>query len=159
MVQKILTDISTSINVMHDKSLAEYRRAYKSRHRILGRFLPFWRSVERTLSRVDQKLEGLRSSAAIVDAQMDKYGEITANSDRVAHALTVSAFTQLVVSLLVLAVAAGGAFVNFKLIALPMSEMVGAGDILAGNLSTSEESALVHIPVHPHMGLACLEIR
>jgi len=157
MVQKILADISTSINVMHDKSLAEYRRAYKSRHRILGRFLPFWRSVERTLSRVDQKLEGLRSSAAIVDAQMDKYGEITANSDRVAHALTVSAFTQLVVSLLVLAVAAGGAFVNFKLIALPMSEMVGAGDILAGNLRTSEVAALVIILVETSMGLFVME--
>lgn len=157
MVQKILTDISTSIGTMHDKSLLEYRRAYKSRHRILGGCLPFWRSVERTLSRLDQKLEGLRSSAAIVDAQMDKYREITHKTDRVAHSLTVSAFTQLVVSSLVLLVAAGGAFVNFKLIALPMSEMVGAGDMLVGNLRTSEVAALVIILLETSMGLFVME--
>lgn len=157
VVQKILTDISASIAEMHDKSLNEYRRAYKSRHRILGRFLPFWRSIERTMTRVNQKLDGLQSSAALIDAQMEKYREINARTDKAAHALTVSAFTQFVVSLLVLTVAAGGAFVNFKLIALPMSEMVGAGDMLAGNLKTSEVAALIIILLETSMGLFVME--
>ena len=157
VVQKILLELNDSIAAMHDKSLAEYRRAYKSRHRILGGFLPFWRSVERTMSRVDKKLDGLQSSAAIVDAQMEKYREINARTDRAAHSLAVSAFTQLIVSLIVMAVAVGGAFVNFHLIALPMSEMVGAGDMLAGNLKTSEIAALVIILVEASMGLFVME--
>jgi len=157
VVQKILEDISGSIGKMHDKSIAEYRRSYESRHRILGSFLPFWRSVEKTMARVDKKLEGLQSSAAAVDAQMEKYREISAQTDKAAHALAVSAFTQFIVSLLVMAVAAGGAFVNFKLIALPMSEMVGAGDTLAGNLQTSEVAALVIILVEASMGLFVME--
>jgi hypothetical protein len=54
-------------------------------------------------------------------------------------------------------VAAGGAFINFKLIALPMSEMVGAGDYLTSSLRTSEVAALVIILVEASMGLFLME--
>ena len=54
-------------------------------------------------------------------------------------------------------VALGGAFVNFKLIALPMSEMVGAGDYLTASLRTSEVAALVIIFVEATMGLFLME--
>src|SRR5688500_19247937 len=54
-------------------------------------------------------------------------------------------------------VAAGGAFINFKLIALPMSEMVGAGDYLTSSLRTSEVAALVIILVEASMGLFVME--
>ena len=56
-----------------------------------------------------------------------------------------------------MAVAAGGAFINFKLIALPMSEMVGAGDYLTATLRTSEVAALVIIFVEASMGLFLME--
>jgi hypothetical protein len=57
----------------------------------------------------------------------------------------------------VLLIATGGALINFKLIALPMSEMVGAGDYLAGSLRTSEVAALVIIFVEATMGLFLME--
>jgi len=57
----------------------------------------------------------------------------------------------------VLLVAAGGALINFKLIALPMSEMVGAGDYLTASLRTSEVAALVIIFVEATMGLFLME--
>jgi hypothetical protein len=157
MVQRILEEISSSVNAIHDKALAEYRRAYQSRHRILGSFMPFWRSLDKTMARVDKKLEGLQNSAAAVDAQMEKYREIAAGTDRAEHTLTASAFTQFAIALIVMAVAAGGAFINFKLIALPMSEMVGAGDYLTGTLRTSEVAALVIILVEASMGLFLME--
>ena len=69
----------------------------------------------------------------------------------------MSAFTQFAIALLVMAVAAGGAFINFKLIALPMSEMVGAGDYLTATLRTSEVAALVIIFVEASMGLFLME--
>jgi len=56
-----------------------------------------------------------------------------------------------------MAIAAGGAFINFKLIALPMSEMVGAGDYITSSLRTSEVAALVIIFVEASMGLFLLE--
>jgi hypothetical protein len=57
----------------------------------------------------------------------------------------------------VLLIAAGGALINFNLIALPMSEMVGAGDYLTASLRTSEVAALVIIFVEATMGLFLME--
>jgi hypothetical protein len=61
------------------------------------------------------------------------------------------------ISGLVMLIALGGAFINFKLIALPMSEMVGASDYLTASLRTSEVAALVLIFVEASMGLFLLE--
>ncbi len=157
MVQKILGEIKSSIDSIHDRALKEYRRSYESRHRILEGFMPFWRSVDRNLAEVNKKLADLQESAAAVDAQMAKYEGIVARTDKAEHALTVSAFTQFAIAFLVMAVAAGGAFINFKLIALPMSEMVGAGDYLTSSLRTSEVAALVIIFVEASMGLFLME--
>ncbi|OGA70246.1 MAG: hypothetical protein A3G81_26950 [Betaproteobacteria bacterium RIFCSPLOWO2_12_FULL_65_14] len=157
LVLKLLEEINRSIKGIHDKAIGEYRRSYESRHRILEGFMPFWRSLDKTLARVDKNLSGLVSSAEGIDAHMAKYEAIHARSDKAQHALTVSAFTQFAIALLVMAVAAGGAFINFKLIALPMSEMVGAGDYLTSSLRTSEVAALVIILVEASMGLFLLE--
>jgi hypothetical protein len=113
--------------------------------------------VDRTLTEVDRKLTGLQNSAAALDAQMERYQQINAGSDQAAHALAISSFTQFAIAAIVMAVAAGGAFINFKLIALPMSEMVGAGDYLTSSLRTSEVAALVIILVEASMGLFVME--
>jgi hypothetical protein len=157
MVQRILEEIKESISKIHDKAIGEYRKSYESRHKILEGFMPFWRSVDRNIAEVNKKLGDLQESAKGVDALMAKYEAINAKTDKAEHALTVSAFTQFAIALFVMAVAAGGAFINFKLIALPMSEMVGAGDYLTATLRTSEVAALVIIFVEASMGLFLLE--
>ena len=157
MVQRILEEINRSVNRIHDKVLSEYRRAYETRHKILNGFMPFWRSLDKTLGQVDRKLTGLEKTSAAIDAQMDKYEQINKKTDKAEHALTVSAFTQFAIATLVLMIAAGGALINFKLIALPMSEMVGAGDYLTASLRTSEVAALVIIFVEATMGLFLME--
>src|SRR5439155_18213550 len=123
MVQRILEEIKRSVHSIHDKALAEYRRAYESRHKILNGFMPFWRSLDKTFGQVDKKLTGLHDTSSKIDAQMEKYEQINKKTDKAEHALTVSAFTQFAISTLVLLIAVGGALVNFKLIALPFSEM------------------------------------
>jgi len=157
MLQKILEEISRSVTEIHEKALAEYRRAYETRHQILDGFMPFWRSLDTNLSQADKKLSSLHQRAAAIDAQMEKYEQIVARSDKAEHALTLSALTQFVVATLVMVIAAGGALINFKLIALPMSEMVGAGDYLTATLRTSEVAALVIIFVEATMGLFLME--
>lgn len=157
LVLRVLEEIKKSVNSIHDKAIGEYRRSYESRHKILEGFMPFWRSVDRNLAQVEKNLAGLQASVTTVDAHMAKFEQINAGTDKAQHALTVSAFTQFAIALLVMAVAAGGAFINFKLIALPMSEMVGAGDYLTSALRTSEVAALVIIFVEASMGLFLLE--
>jgi hypothetical protein len=157
IVQKILEEINVSVGKMHDKTIGEYRRAYESRHKILEGFLPFWRSVDKTMTQVDKKLSGLQETAGSVDVHMEKYEQINAKTDKAEHALATSGFTQFAIAAIVMAVAMGGAFINFKLIALPMSEMVGAGDYITQSLRTSEVAALVIILVEASMGLFLME--
>jgi hypothetical protein len=156
MVQRILEEINRSVNSIHAKALEEYRRAYQSRHKILNGFMPFWRSLDKTLGQVDKKLTGLENTSKAIDAQMAKYEQINKKTEKAEHELTVSAFTQFAIATLVLAIAAGGAFVNFWLIARPMSEMVG-GNVYVGPLRVSEVAALVIILVEAAMGLFLME--
>ena len=157
MVQRLLEEIKRSVEGIHAKTLGEYRRAYESRHKILNGFMPFWRSLDKTFGQVDKKLTGLQDTSAKIDAQMEKYEQISKKTDRVEHQLTVSAFTQFAISALVLLIAFGGAVVNFKLIALPFSEMVGAGDYLTATLRMSDVAALVIIFLEATMGLFVME--
>jgi len=157
VVQKILDEIRQSVERIHDKALGEYRRAFEERHDILEGSQPFWRSIDKILKQVDRKMTGLQESAATVDAQMEKYRQIAAKTDEAGTILSNSAFTQFNIAVIVLMVALGGAFVNFKLIALPMSEMVGAGDYITASLRASEVAALVIILVEASMGLFLME--
>jgi hypothetical protein len=157
MVKRILEEIKRSVDAIHTKALEEYRRAYQSRHKILNGFMPFWRSLDKTLGQVDKKLTSLHDTSSKIDAQMEKYEQINKKTDKAEHQLTVSAFTQFCVATVVLLVAMGGALVNFKLIALPFSEMVGGGDYLAGGMRTSDVAALVIILVEATMGLFLME--
>jgi hypothetical protein len=157
LAQKLLEDISHSINEIYDRVLGEYRRAYEQRHKILEGFQPFWRSLEQTLTRVGKSLTGLESSAQRIDAQMQQYEQILARSEKAVHALTASASKEFVIAALALAIAFGGALVNFKLIALPMSTMVGAGEYLWGDLKAADVAALVIILIETTMGLFLME--
>ena len=157
LVQRVLEEINRSIKTIYERTLTEYREAYESRHEILNGFMPFWRSLQRTLSQADGHITSLNDKASQIDAQMDKYQEIVKKTDRAEHILTISALTQFGTSLLVLCIAAGGALINYKLIALPMSEMVGAGDYLTASLRTSDVAALVIIFVEATMGLFLME--
>jgi prefoldin subunit 5 len=157
LVERILGDISQSIDEIYEKVVAEYRRAYQGRHKILKGFQPFWRSLGQTLNKVDKNITGLQDSAARIDAQIESYQQINANLDKAEHALSASASIQFAISGLVMLIAIGGAFVNFKLISLPMSAMVGGGDYITNNLQASEVSALVIILFETLMGLFLME--
>lgn len=157
LVQKILEDISKSLDGIYEKVITQYRKACADRHDILKGFMPFWRSVNTTLTNVDKNMVSLQESAKKIDEQMNRYEQIIKRSDKAEQSLTASATTQFFVATLVLIIAAGGAFVNFKLIALPMSAMVGAGDHITANLQASDIAALVIILVEATMGLFLLE--
>ncbi len=157
VLERILADIRKSIDGIYVLVVAEYRSAYQARHGILKSFLPFWRSVEQTLGRMDRSITSLQSSAAKIDANVQKLEKIAAHDNEAANVLAASSATQFFVAGLVMLIAFGGAFVNFKLIALPMSAMVGGGDYITGNLQASELAALVIILFETLMGLFLME--
>jgi hypothetical protein len=70
--------------------------------------------------------------------------------------LSSSSLTQFFVAGLVLLIAIGGAIINFNLIALPMSEMVGGASYI-GPYKTSDVAGLVIILIELTMGLFLME--
>lgn len=157
IAKKMLEDLHKSISKIHDKTIAEYRKSYEGRHRILKSLMPVWRSVDKSFKHLDANLITLNNNAVAIDMHMGRYEEMREKTDKSEHTLAISAFVQLGISALVMLIAAGGAFINFKLIALPMSEMVGASDYITNNLRTSDVAALVIVLMEAAMGIFLLE--
>ena len=156
MVAHILKDIHKSMVKAQDMAIKEHRRASTKRHSILKRMMPHWRSVKHVLSEVDSNVSSILERATKIGRYMHDYEEIIKGSDRATRVLSSSALSQFFVSAFVLAIAVGGAMVNFTLIARPMAEMVGGQNFIAG-FQVSEISAIVIILVEISMGLFLME--
>lgn len=157
IAKKMLDDLHKSVQKIHDKTISEYRKSYEGRHKILKNLMPLWRSVDKVVKHLDANMVNLTGNAKSIDVHMARYEEMRAKTDKSEHTLAISAFVQLGVSALVMLIAVGGAFINFKLIALPMSEMVGASDYITNSLRTSDVAALVIVLMEATMGVFLLE--
>jgi len=155
-VASILEHIHSAAETQHKEAIAEYRRGTAERHDALDKMQPRWRTVAATLTETAKQVAGVQQRSRIVDGQMDRYEQIRGATDRAERVLSSSALIQLAISALVLAIAFGGAVINFNLIALPMSEMVGGGSYI-GDWKTSDVAAMVIILVEVAMGLYLME--
>ena len=155
-VANIFKEIHKSITKQYKSTMDEYRKSTGARHALLRQMMPYWRKLTQTLDQVGKKISGLQERATVIDHRMEDYEEIRAKTNKAERMLESSSMTQFVISGLVLLIAFGGAVINFNLIALPMSEMVGGGSYI-GQFKTSNVAALVIILVEVAMGLYLME--
>ena len=153
---KAVNALHEGLQEAHEISIAEYRAASKERHRLLSKMVPVWRRMDGTLNRIDKSVNSIFERARHIDNLMESYKEISTGSERAEQMLSSSALTQFFIAGFVLIIAMLGGFINFQLIALPMSEMVGATSRL-GSMQTSDVAALVIIMVEVTMGLFLME--
>jgi hypothetical protein len=153
---KAVGALRTAIEEAHEDAMESYRESSRERHELLAKMVPAWRSMSSTLTRVEKSVSGIFERSQHLDDLMGQYREIAAKSDVAERKLTSSTLTQFAISGLVLVIASLGGFINFQLIALPMSEMVGATSRL-GSMRTSDVAALVIILVEITMGLFLME--
>ena len=156
VAQKILENIHTSVVDAEKQAIDTYRTATQQRHKHLESMTPHWRKATEALGKVEQKIASLLDRSKSIDRYMDEYKNINAKSDRAERQLSSSSIVQFFVSAFVLAIAVGGALINFNLIARPMAEMVGGSSYVAG-FKTSDVAALVIILVEISMGLFLME--
>jgi len=156
MMKHILTDIKKAAGKQHDKALAEYRKASGQRHALLKNMAPSWRKVSKTLESTEKSIRGLSERAENIDRKMSQFEEVLSRTDKAERILASSAITQFVIAGIVLLIAIGGAIVNFNLIALPMSEMVGGGNYI-GPFKMNEIAAIVIVLVEAAMGIFLME--
>jgi hypothetical protein len=155
-IGNILGDIHKSLVRAHKEAMVAYTSASKKRHELLNGMRPNWRRIEKTLNRVGKNVDSLLSRSVTIDRLMQEYEDIVRGHDRAMSVLSSSSLVNFFVSGLVLAVAIGGAAINFSLIARPMAEMVG-GTNLMGGFRTADIAALVIIMVEISMGLFLME--
>ncbi len=155
-VANILGEIHKTAVAQYKNAMEEYHNACSKRHSLLDKMMPYWRKLTQTLDQVDKRIIGLHERTKVVDSRMTEYEEIQKKTDTAADMLRASSITQFFIAGFVLLVAIGGAVINFNLIALPMSEMVGGGSYI-GQFKTSNIAALVIILVELAMGLYLME--
>ena len=155
-VATVLDEIRKTLDRHQQTAMEEYRKTTAVRHGLLKKMQPAWRKLTGTLDDVNSSITGLKERATIIDKAIQQYQDIRSGSDLAEQRLSTSAMTQFVISALVMLVAIGGAIINFNLIALPMSEMVG-GNSYIGAFKTSNVAAMVIILVEASMGLFLME--
>lgn len=155
-VVKILSNIKNAVEESHASMLKAYQKTATESHRLLAEMQPQWRTIEGKLDTVDEKIQGLDQCAKNIDQQIENYSDIIANKNSAIHTLGSSALTQFFISGLVILIAGLGGLINFQLIAMPMSEMVG-GSSYIGAMKTSDIAALVIIFIEIAMGLFLFE--
>lgn len=156
LVANMLTEIKDSLNEQHKTSLEHYRQSIKQRHRILSKMFPLWRSLQKSLDHFEAAVTNLTFRAKGIDRFVESYEQIRDKTDKALRTVSSSSLTQFFIAGLVMAIAVGGIIINFQLIALPMSEMVG-GSSYIGNFKMSQVAGMVIILIELLMGLFLME--
>lgn len=153
---RILEQIHNTAEAQHKANLAAYRKNVSSRHVILKSMTPYWRKLAYSVDEVGERLKEIITRSQNIDTHMTKFNDIVAGTDKAERALKASSLTQFLIALIVIAIAVGGAFFNFHLIALPMSEMVGSVQRIGG-VKVADLAALVIISLEVTAGIFLLE--
>ncbi len=157
VIVKVLEDLYASLEGQQKKTLDSYRDGVSARHKLLHAMMPQWRKLNNAVERVGGSMKNLIIQAEEIDKNMDQYREINAGSDKAQRMLRVSSLREFSVSVFWMAIFAGGAFFNFHLISLPMSEMVGAGSRI-GAFTVAEVSALMIVLIEVAIGMLLMEV-
>lgn len=156
IVGSMLKDIHQTLSEQHAKGLEKHRIDASKRHAILNRMIPLLRGITKTLGGLDKSLSELSFRAKRIDRYMKNYEQICDQTDKALRTLSSSSLTQFFISGGVLLIAFGGAIINFNLIALPMSEMVGGASYI-GPYKTSDIAGLVIICLEICTGIFLME--
>lgn len=156
-VHKVLEGIRKSLQEAERKALTSYRDESARRHKLLGAMSGKWREVRSLMTRMKDSVGRALETVTRINGYVDEYEKLHTEREEAARARTYSAFKLFFISLLVLGIAAGGAFINFQLIALPMSELVPAGARLGG-VPVSTVSALVIVLMEAAVGFFLMDM-
>jgi hypothetical protein len=157
VVTKLLEEIHKSAVAGEKKALQEFRDATAKKHKILGSMAPAWKELKKMAVDVGAAVTGALESTKRIDGYMAQFEKVRAADAKAIRALGWNATQLFVVSVLVMAVAMGGAFVNFNLIALPMSELVPSGSRIGG-MPVSTVAALVIVLMEVAAGVFAMEM-
>jgi hypothetical protein len=156
IIEGMLAEIHKSAVDGEKKALTEFREVSAKRHKILGSMAPVWKRVEKLGKETNNQVEKVMENSRNIEKYMARYEKISAAEPESIDLLSSKVTKLFIISLIVIFVGLVGAFINFNLIALPMSELVPAGVRVAG-MAVSEISALVIVALELVLGIFLFE--
>ena len=156
MVVNMLEQIHHTLDEQHKSAVARHRRNVAERHKILGRMQPTWRALRKILSSIEKGFGKLSQRFKKIDQYMDCFEKDRNHRVINERQLSSTATTQLFISFIILAVAAVGAIINFNMIAMPMSEMVGGMSYL-GSFKTSDVAGIFVVCLEMVVGVFIMD--
>ena len=123
---------------------------------MLDSLAPVWRRIEKMTKEIHVKFKQIIETNHRIDSYMEEYTRLVKADPDSIDVLSARVTKLFVVSLIVLAAGIVGAYVNFNLIALPMSELVPQGSRVGG-MAVSEISALVVVVLELVLGIFLME--
>ena len=156
IIEKMLSEMHKSAVEGEKKALSEFRDATSKRHKILSSMSSVWKRVEKVGKEINGKVDKVMENSKNIEKYMTRYEKISAAEPESIDMLSSKVTKLFIISFIVICVGLVGAFINFNLIALPMSELVPAGVRVAG-MQVSEVSALVIVALELVMGIFLFE--
>lgn len=156
VIEKMLKELHKSAVEGEKAALSEMRKTASKRHKILSSLSPTWTKILKVMNVVSTKVDLVLETTGKIEKYMQEYDKVRHGGADSIDMLSAKATKLFIFSLLVILVAGFGAFINFQLIALPMSELVPAGARVLG-LQVSDVSALVIVALEIVLGIFLME--
>jgi len=156
VVGKLLQAIFEAFQKQQGEVLTSHRQDVAKRHNILKSAMGHWRHVLNKISRLNEQWQNLNDQAKKIDLQVERFDNMVKGTDKAERLLKASNTTQFFISIIVMVIAGFGAFVNYNLIALPMSELMPATSQVAG-YDVADIGAAVIIMLEITVGLFFME--
>ncbi|MDH5434080.1 MAG: hypothetical protein OEY19_09050 [Gammaproteobacteria bacterium] len=156
VIEKMLKELHKSAVDGEKQALNELRKTASQRHKVLSSMAPIWKKILKLMGTVETQVTHVIETTRKIDKYMKDYNSVLKGGEDSIDMLGSKATKLFVFSVLVIVVAGFGAFVNFNLIALPMSELVPAGNRVMG-MQVSDISALVIVTLEIVLGIFLME--
>jgi len=156
VVGKLLQAIYEAFHKQQGEVLGTYRKDISKRHNLLKGAMGHWRHLLHKIESLHTQWSNLNEQSKKVDLQVDRFENMVKGTDKAERLLQASNTTQFVISVIVMVIAGFGAFVNYNLIALPMSELMPATSQVAG-YNVADIGAAVIIMLELTVGLFFME--
>ncbi|WP_226642879.1 hypothetical protein [Microbulbifer variabilis] len=156
VVADVLETINQSMRKAESKALEAYRESIRERHQLLKRMMPGWRTMLKTLGRINKSVGSVIQRSKELDGHMLRYEAILQESDRSLRLLSTSSFNCFLISSLVMLVVVAGFWLNHQLIARSVVEIVGDAGFLGG-YATADIAALILVFLQTVVGIVIME--
>jgi hypothetical protein len=142
LMGKMLNEIHQSLNEQQNRAAEAYRQSAAKRHRILAKWKPLWRKIQRQLRRSEAAIAGLSTRSETIDRYIAEYAALEEKTEQIEDILRAGVWKQFFISSFMLSICIGAGLLNYHLLAQATGAIITAADPM-GPFTVPQMTALV----------------